>query len=114
MRAAFVGSDRSRVDNYSAFFQMRYGCLHHEKERENVCPKCPLELLFGNFFDRILRVLFGCIVDKNMQFSELFYRLRNSFLTEFFLADIAFDQQAFAPMFFHQTLVSDASLCSSR
>src|SRR5882724_11262557 len=104
MCAAFVGSDRRRVDNYSAFFQMLHGCLHHEKERENICPKCSLELLFGNSSNRILRVLFGGIVDKNIQLAELFYRLRDSFSAKSFLTDVAFNQYAFAPLSFHQTL----------
>jgi hypothetical protein len=82
---------------------MLHGCFHHEKERENVCPKCPLQLLFGNFFDRILRVLFGCIVYNDIDSAKFLCGLRNSFSTKFFPADIAFDQKAFAPVFFHHT-----------
>jgi hypothetical protein len=91
MRAALVGGDRSRVDNYSAFFQMLHGCLHHEEERKNVCPKCPFELLFGNCFNRILRLLFGRVVYDEIDSAKFLYRLRNSFPAKFFLADIAFN-----------------------
>src|SRR6267142_926833 len=82
---------------------MLHGCLHHEKERENVCPKCPFELLFGNSFNRILRVLFGRIVYKDVQPAERLYSLSDSFSTKLFLADVTFNQKAFTSVFSHQT-----------
>src|SRR6266576_3490688 len=63
----------------------------HEKERENVCPKCPLKLLFGNSFNRILRVLFGRVVYNDIDSAKFLYSLRNSFSAKFFLTDIAFN-----------------------
>ena len=70
---------------------MLHDCLNHEKERENICAKCLFELLLSDFLNGLLRMLFRGIVNKNIQPAELLYRLRDSFLAEFFLADIAFD-----------------------
>ena len=83
---------------------MLHRCFHNEKERENICPKCPLELLFSNFFNRILRVLFGRVVYNDIESAKFLYRLRDSFLAKFFLAHIAFNEKAFTPVFLHQTL----------
>src|SRR5436853_308473 len=54
---------------------MLHGCLHHEKERENVCPKCPLKLLFGNSFNRILWMLFGRVVYNDVDSAKFLYGL---------------------------------------
>src|SRR5204863_8597068 len=49
-------------------------------------------------------MLFGRVVDQNIDLAELLHGLFHSFSTEPFLADITCDQQASAPCFYHQTL----------
>src|SRR6266496_5835859 len=49
-------------------------------------------------------MLFGRVVDQNIDLAELLHGLFDSFSTELFLADVTCDQQTFAPFFFHPTL----------
>src|ERR1041384_7573387 len=49
-------------------------------------------------------MLFGCVVDNDIQLAELLYSLGDSFSTKLFLTEVAFNQQAFAALFFDQTL----------
>jgi hypothetical protein len=42
-----------------------------EEIRKDVGPKCALELLRADFFDRILRMLFGRIINKDVDPAEL-------------------------------------------
>ena len=75
-----------------------------DREKTGAEPTRFLPIVGNWIVAKLLQVLFGGIVDKNIHLSELFYRLRDSLSAKLFLADIAFDQQAFAPVFFHQTL----------
>src|SRR6266480_7256800 len=47
-------------------------------------------------------MLFGGVVDQNVELAELFNGSLDSFSTELFLADIACDQQTFAALFLYQ------------
>ena len=49
-------------------------------------------------------MLFGSVVDENIQFAELLCCLGDSLSTKLFLTDVALNQEAFAPVLFHQTL----------
>ena len=49
-------------------------------------------------------MLFGRVVYNDIDSAKFLYGSGNSFSAKFFLADIAFDQEAFTPVFFHQTL----------
>jgi hypothetical protein len=82
---------------------MFHGCFCHEEERKDVCPKCLFELLLSDFFDGILWMLFGGIVDENI-LAELLCCLGDSFSTKLFLTDVALNQEAFTSVLFHQTL----------
>jgi hypothetical protein len=103
MRAAFVRGHRSRVNDYGAFLQMFHGCLHHEKEREDVCPKRSLQLFLADLPDGILRVLFGRVVHENVELAEFLYSLVDRSSTKVRLAYVATNQQAFATLFFDLT-----------
>src|SRR5438874_4542924 len=48
-------------------------------------------------------MLFGGVVDQNVELAELFDGLLDSFSTELFLTEIASNQQTFVPFFFHET-----------
>jgi hypothetical protein len=44
--------------------------LGQEEIRKDVGAKCPLKLLRGDFFDRILRMLLGRIINKDVDSAE--------------------------------------------
>ncbi len=49
-------------------------------------------------------MLLGSVIDHDIDLAELVHRLLDSFSTKLLIADIARDQQTFAPVFFHQAL----------
>jgi hypothetical protein len=83
---------------------MLRGRFCHEEERKDVCSKGLFELLLSNFLDGVLRMLFGSVVDENIQFAELLCCLGDSLSTKLFLTDVALNQEAFTSVLFYQIL----------
>jgi len=54
-------------------------------------------------------VLFGRVIYEDIDLGKLVHSLLDNFSTKLFLANVAFDQETFAPVFFYQALVSLAS-----
>ena len=54
---------------------------------KDVSPERSLELFPGDLLDRILQMLFVCVVHQDVDLADLFHGLSHRFLTEFLVAD---------------------------
>src|SRR5690606_2426710 len=81
---------------------MRKGCLGEIEHRKDVRPKCAHELLLGNLLDRLLRMLLGRIIDKNVELAELLYRPLDRPLAKAFAPNVSLNEQALSPLLLYQ------------
>ena len=58
----------------------------------------------GDLADVLLRMLFGGVVDQDVQTAQLLHRLRDHFLADALVADVARQQQAFPAFLFDLAL----------
>ncbi len=104
MRAAFVCRDRRRVNDHASFFEIFHRRFREEEHRENVRAKSFLDLRLADLLDRFLRMLLSRVVHENVDLAELVDCLIDRFPAEFFVANVAVDQQTFPAVLFDETL----------
>ena len=81
---------------------MLHGGPGQEKHRENVCPKCSFELLLRDFLDRFLRMLFGRVVDYDVDLAELIESFIYDFVAKLRVANIAINQKTLPSLLLDQ------------
>src|SRR6187401_2034958 len=75
---------------------MRQRMLDDVEVSEDVCPKSPFELRLGYIHNRLLRVLFGCVVHYDIESAKSLSSCIYRFTTECLSAHVASEEQAFA------------------
>src|ERR1700719_783045 len=98
MGTASVRSHRCRIDDRASFRKMLERCFRHVEERENVGAEGPLELVGTDIFDVFLRMLFGRIVNQNVEVPKFADGPFDSLFTKSLVADISSDGQAATAM----------------
>ena len=78
--------------------------FREEEHRENVRAKSFLDLRLADLLDRFLRMLLSRVVHENVDLAELVDCLIDRFPAEFFVANVAVDQQTFPAVLFDETL----------
>src|SRR6185369_3277653 len=88
---------RGAVDDRRSFPEMGGGGLRQVEHPEDVGLEGPLELLFGNVLDLLVRMLLPGIVDEDVEAAELVHHLLHGFLAEILVADVAGNRDRLAP-----------------
>src|SRR5688572_30253553 len=99
MFAATISRDGSRVDDRAAFLQVRQRGSSQKEKREDVRAEGAFQLLFGDLQEIVGGMLFGGVVDDDVEAVESSEGLFHDLLAESFFADVAGDQQTFAAFF---------------
>jgi hypothetical protein len=78
------------------------GGFRHVEEREDIRAEGALELRTSDLGDVVLGMLFGSIIDQDVELSKLTYGVLHDLLAEMFIAHIASHRDTAPAFFFHE------------